>query len=176
MQFRAVTLNYIRVRFICLGDSSPRRTMAGMHLGKVDPLFRGLQTTDQHPGVDIQPGCDLQDVMQRHVPPPSLDLAEVRPVQPASLGSLLLTESQLRPPGQHPTTELTRSRRDGRFGRGGHIINPIGPMTINPETMNPMFMNPGIVGEPKPVSGSATRTDQFGGEVTMIGGGDFKIA
>ncbi|MDL9938997.1 hypothetical protein QSJ18_19805 [Gordonia sp. ABSL1-1] len=40
-----------------------------------------------------------------------------------------------------------------------------------------MSMNPGIVGGPKPVFGVGDKDEPiFGGEVTMIGGGDFKTA
>lgn len=140
-------------------------------------VFRHVEPAHQHSGVNLQPSRDLQDVVQRDVAPPPLDLSEIRPVQSATLSGLLLTESQFSPSGQHPTTELTRSRRDRRFGRGGHTTNPIGPMTINPETMNPMSIDPGIVGEPKPVFGIGDQDEPiFGGEVTMIGGGDFKTA
>ena len=122
-------------------------------------VARRFQSVHKRASVDVEAVGDLQDVVQCDVAPPTFNLTEVGPVQPAALGGLLLTESQLGSSGQHPTAELTRRRRDGRLGGGGHTINPIGPMTINPETLNPMFMNPGILGEPRPGrSGSATTT------------------
>ena len=65
-----------------------------MQIGKAGPLFQGLQPTDQHPGDDVQPTSDLQDVVQRDVPAPTFHLAEVRPVQPAALSGLLLAQPQ----------------------------------------------------------------------------------
>lgn len=64
------------------------------------------QLLDEIAWINSKPRSDLDDVVQRDVASPALDLAEIRPVQADHLSGLLLTEPQFMTPRHHTPTEL----------------------------------------------------------------------
>lgn len=63
------------------------------------------QSPHQLAWVDLEPVSQLEDVVEREVPPPTFNLADEGPVEAAGIGKLLLALTQLVPPNPDTLTK-----------------------------------------------------------------------
>ena len=83
------------------------------------------QTRHQCARINFDRTSDLDDVVQRDVHLPTLDLPEVGPVQVAPISQRLLAQPQLEPAFANAAAELRRRGRERRFAGGpGHPPTP----------------------------------------------------
>lgn len=71
-------------------------------------LARRPKPGDELAGIDPQSSRQLEDVVQRHVAPATLDLPKERPVQVTAGREPLLAQAQLLAPPAHACAELSR--------------------------------------------------------------------